>query len=672
MVELYTEHRSDLLNNKKPRNEIIPVSKLAGTIDPYLDTYRSLFYYPEEILKHVADKNTVSGYNGPVAATSLVWDFDNADPELARIDALTLVNRLITEYGVEEEEVGVFYSGKKGYNVEISTKGISGIDGVLNENIPLYVKKMCLTIGKELQTLDKGIFQVNRLFRVPGTLHNKESDVDGKSVRLFKTSLTPIFLLQNNTDVIKRYSIQIHPPEKFNDVKDTTKLSELAATVIKNVENATRDVISLPVLNQVGLSDENACPTRTKVCQWRIQQGDYTEGRNNALLRAAVHERESGKPREVTKFTLMGILEMMNARDPKKAKLDPISESEIDTLVRQAYERDFSFGCNDVILGDSLCSKKCYLAPAKFNESKIEVVTMLEAYDRSVGFFKNYYDNIVPTGFKTLDEKMPLFLGTLNLIVAPPGVGKTSAMLNIISAASKVDMPTLFFSMDMGESLVVQRAAPIFLASRSDERILSGKEFMQSFVRNDAVIMEKAREAFKQISENVLISSERKMTVKDIESEIDKRQKMWGRPIKLVIVDYVQLLKSEKEGYHNDTYNAEALAGLAKKRNLCIIGLSQTTRSSRSNDNELFSAKGSGAWEEQASTQINLFRPFKDTDHTDYDQFISFRMLKNRMGSTEKIDLYFDGASGIVRDLTTNEIGQLQALRDSFDAKDDE
>ena len=666
----YVEFRDRLYENKSLRNLVVPVEKLFEKVDPYNDAYRGMFYYDEGILKHIAEKGSVSGYHGKLSAPYIIWDFDDSDPELSRKDTIQLIHRLIDQYDIDEEEIGVFFSGRKGFHVEVSTKGVTGLDGILDENMPHFIKRIALKIGEGLETLDKGIYNANRLYRISGTLHNKESEVDGKNLKLFKTSITPLFLLENDMESIKKYSVEIRTPIPFRVIKNTAKISKLASEVITQVKDKVKSVVDLPVLNNEGISDENKAPLRSKVCQWRIQQGDYTEGRNNALLRAAVHEKELGKPKEVVKYTLLGILEMMNNRDPKKAQVDPITEGEIDTIVKQAFHNDFSFGCNDDILND-LCSRKCYLAPAKFKESKIEMVSMLEAYEQSIGFFKNYYNNIVPTGLNTLDERVPLFLGTTNLIVAPPGSGKTSLILNIINNVSQLDMPTLFFSLDMSQQMVIQRAAPIFLTSVLNGPVISGKEFMQSFARNDESLMLKAKEAFKRVAENVKISSDRAMAVKDIEDQIDRQEKIWGTKIKLVIIDYVQLLKSEKEGYHNDTFNAEALTSLAKNKNICIIGLSQTSRSSYSNNNEHFNAKGSGAWEEQFSTQINLFRPFKDTDHADYDHFVSLRFMKNRMGKTEKIDLYFNGATGIIRDLSFDEIGQLQALRQEFETKDD-
>lgn len=668
----YVEHRDNLLDNKTQRNTVVPVENLYQKVEPYLDSYRSMFLYDESILTHIASTGSVSGYNGKVYAPQLVFDFDSTDLDQARLDTLELVRRLIEEYDVKENEVSIYFSGRKGYHIEISSDNIRGLDHQFHQNTPLFVKRMCLAIGKDLATLDRGIYNSNRLYRIAGTLHNKESTVNGKSVKLFKTNLKLDFLKEHSTEDIQKYSMTMQIPSLLYPITNTEKLSALADQVINQVEDVTRDV-SLPVLNQVGIADENLAPARIKTCMWRLYQGDYTGGRNNALLRVADHEKKQGKPQEVVKATLYGVLDIMNRRDPVKAKVDPMSDQEVDTIVRQVFNTDIDFGCFDEVL-NSLCSKKCYLAPKKFNESKADTVTIAEAYKRSKQFYKQYNENLVTTGFKTLDDKMPLLLSTFNLIVGTPGTGKTSVMLNLLKNASEADMPALFFNMDMSEEMLIQRAAPVFMYERGYTGQLSGTDFMEAHANGDEALMKRAEDAFAKISENVLISSQRSMTVKDIEQEIDKQEKIWGRKIKLVIVDYVQLLKSDKEGHFNDQFNAEALTTLAKTRKICVLGLSQSTESGNTPHNaskgEYNHAKGSRTWLDQASTQINCFRPFKDT-HPEYDHIITARMIKNRLGDTSAISLYFHGASGIVRDLTYNEQMEFEALKQQLQAQDE-
>lgn len=658
----YVEFRQELATNKTGRDCIVLLSELHKKVDPYKDSYRSLFYYDESILKHVTDKGTVSSFRGKAGADRLVWDFDNNDLGVARKDAVALVDRLINEYGLRESEVAVYFSGRKGFAIEILVDGIEGLDGVLDENIPILVKKLCTAIGGDLESFDRVIYNHNRLYRIAGTLHQKESEVRGIGIRLFKTSLPMHLFRQGSIDEIQEYSAKIQVPEAIEAISDISKISEKFKYIQTHVDEISREINTLPVAIQNGLPDEKEAPRNSKICIWRLCQGCTVSGRDNALLRVADHERKMGMPPEVIRAKIEGVLQLMNQRDPQKAKLDPFKEEDLDRIVRQVFNNDYDFGCNDMEL-DALCSKKCYLAPRKFNDSKADTVTLLDAYRRSKNFYQKYYENIVPTGFSAVDNHMPLFLSTFNLIVGKPGTGKTSLMLNIMKNASLSNIPALFFSMDMSEEMLIQRCAPILMVQNGDPAI-SGKDFMMAHARGDTSLMDKAQAAFEKISNNVQISSQRSMTVKDIEEEIDRQESLWGRKAKLVIVDYVQLLKSEKEGFVNDTFNAHALTELAKNKKVCLLGLSQTARSQQSN--EFIFAKGSGAWEEQASTQINCFRPFKDK-YPEYDWIMSLRMMKNRLGATDVVDMYFHGPSGCMRDLQESEQIELAALKDRLE-----
>lgn len=657
-MQKYVEFREDLTGSL--RNRVVPLTDLGKYINTWKDCYRSVFYFDETILKHVADTGSVKRYPGKAGIDRIVWDFDRTDSlEEARKEAVELVSRLINSYGVKESEIGVAFSGKKGFGIELKVEGIPYFDNLFDENVPAYIKHLCLEVAKDL-TIDTSIYSKIFLYRIIGTLHNKESDLNGHSVQLFKTSLPMQLFREGTIDDIKTYSLGIKLPEPLVAVSDSSKLSESLDNIIKNYDKIIRELPTHAALNDGELPNEDDAPKGSKICIWRLCQGSYTEGRDNALLRIADHEKKSGMPPEVVRAKLTGVLELMNRTDPQKAATDPITDEDLDRLVTQVFTGNYDFGCYDSVL-DSQCSKKCYLAPKKFKDSVLGTITLGEAYQKARSFFEKYYENIALTGIKTIDDQMPLFLGTSNLIVGKPGVGKTSLMLNIVKNSIKQGMPTLFFSLDMDEKLLIQRFAPILL-SDDGKPLMSGKEFMQAHARGDKELVERSKKAFEKASEDVLISSKRGTTVKMIEEEIEKQEAIWGKKAKIVIIDYVQLLTSEKEGFANHTYNAESLTELAKNKNVCIIGLSQAM--GNHGDGDLL-AKGSRAWEEQASTQANCFRPFRQMP--EYDWIITVAMAKNRLGPSEKVELYFHGPSGVVRDLTKEEDEILVALKDRLE-----
>ncbi len=659
MPEKFIEFRKGLINREK-RATVIELDKLTTNVTPYEDCYRSLFYYNSDILTHLISAGSVSGFHGKTGIDKIIWDFDNEDLNVSQKDALSLIERLITEYDLRKEEIGIFFSGRKGFAIEINVNGIVGLDGVLHENIPIFTKKFCTKLAEDLESFDRVIYNINRLYRINGTLHQKTSVVKGNEVRLFKTSLSYDQLKNLKVEDIKEYCIELHLPLEVESIAKPEKLSWLMEEIKKNVDNLAK---TLPVFAQVtGLPDDSSAPFGQKVCIWRLTQGNITDYRDNALLAIADNDKKMGLPPTVVKGKLMGVLELMDASNPNKAKLDPVSETDIDRIVRQTFSNNYDFGCHNPILA-KVCSKRCYLAPKVFKNDVTSVTTFLEAYRNSSKFYREYYKNIVPTGISSIDNNMPLFLGTYNLLVGKPGTGKTSLMLNFMRNASMADIPAIFFSMDMSEEMLIQRCAPIIIRNPNGTPKFSGKEFMQAHAKGDLKLMREAEEEFAKLSSNVLISSKSKLTVSDIKKEVEAQEARWGKKVKLLIVDYVQLLTSDKEGYANATFNADEIKTLAKDMNLCFLGLSQATGSY--NDANIM-AKGSRAWEEGASTQLNCWRPFHKIN-SDHDWIMTLQMSKNRLGPSDRVDLYWHGSSGVVRDLEEGEQIEWAALKETMD-----
>jgi replicative DNA helicase len=665
-MQKYIEFREGLVDNRGERANIIRLEDLPQAINPLKDAYRSLFYYDDSILKHVTDNGSVSGFRGKVGIDRVAFDMDNTDLEAARQDTLELVNRLVSRYDVKESEIGVFFSGRKGFSVEIKTEGLDELGEGFNENIPVIVKKLAIKVAGDLESFDRVIYNHNRLYRLAGTLHQKESTVDDVEVKLFKTAVPFQMLRDSAVEDIQRYCVAVQPMITFDAVANPEKLNAELKNIVENLDKITRELPTVRA-NSEGMPDDSLAPKGYKVCLWRLAQGSFTESRDNALLRIADHERKLGFPAEVIKGKLLGVVDVMNQHNPEKAKVDPISEDDIERIIRQTFNNKYDFGCNDEILA-KVCSQKCYLAPAVFKEEASSMGSPLEAYKRYANFARSYFANMVPTGLKAIDGDMPFLVGTCNLIIGKPGTGKTSLMLNILHNANKIGMATAFFSVDMSEEMIIQKAAPILIKNSDGTPKYTAREVTELHARGDKKIEQEAEEAFHNLSKNVLISTKASMTVDEIADEIRRQEEKTGRKIKLAIVDYVQLLKSPYEsGSHTSgNFNATRLREVAKEMNVCFILLSQTSRSNGGNEGDapigMNSAKGSGAWEEQAHNVLTCWRPFS-IKNPKYDFVMTVRLAKNRLGQCKNADLYFHGPSGITRDLEEGEEILLTGLR---------
>lgn len=668
MQQRFIEFRCDLFS-KELRNVIIPMDELGSYIQPEKDCYRSIFHADETIANHVKKTSSISGFSGKVGVDTVVFDFDSLSLEDSRKDALTLIKRLNDKYKIGLESIGIFFSGKKGFSIDFSTNGLSEVDGLLSERVPVLLKQFCTQLAIDLPTFDAKIYQHNRLYRLPGTKHYKPTQINGQDVYLYKTQLTYDQLKNEKIANIQKYSSELRDIDGYDVISDPTVINEEFKRLKAEISSIVK---KLPSVNSIvnKIVDEKDCPKYSKVCIWRLSQGTHTDQRDNTLFAIADHEKQQGMPQEVTKGKLLGVLELMNKNDPIKGKLDPMGEKDIERIIRQTYSKDYSLSCSHPTL-DSVCSKTCYLAPLKFSDSKVDVVSFGDAYSRSKAFFKDIQNKIVKTGFSNIDINAPLITTTLNLIVAREGSGKSSLVFNMLKNFSDQGESCLFASLDMSEEMSIQRFAPTLYGKEYGE-LISGKDFMKALSEGNTKVIERMDNIFAKFNEKVRISSQKSLSVKDIENEIESFEQTKGTKVKVLIIDYVQLLKSNTEDdVVKNSQNAAHLTKMADERKMCIIGLSQAT-----NNGEVFNtkgdffAKGTRAWVEQASTQFNCYRPFINYQSEGYDNIFSLKAVKNRLGPLETFNLWFDGPSGFMRELTPDEEIERQALAQSLKDQD--
>ena len=85
------------------------------------DCYTSLYKYNDSHYRIFKETGSLAGIKD-VKTNRLVFDFDNdSDIEKARDDASELYTRLLHE-GIPKENIGAYFSGNKGFHVEVRTK----------------------------------------------------------------------------------------------------------------------------------------------------------------------------------------------------------------------------------------------------------------------------------------------------------------------------------------------------------------------------------------------------------------------------------------------------------------------------------------------------------------------------------------------------------------------
>lgn len=169
---------------KHYRFNIVPI----GEVDPHkarpYQAYVSICPFGPEVFAHMKatksaeyPKGNVGGYQGSVFCRWIYWDLDgpiNA-PALAQSEAKVLCNHLVTKYGMPSGDIGIYFSGGKGFHVAISAENVGGVGAgpaaVVAAKLGLFTERIVDDCPSELSTFDATLYAPNRYFRLPNSRH---------------------------------------------------------------------------------------------------------------------------------------------------------------------------------------------------------------------------------------------------------------------------------------------------------------------------------------------------------------------------------------------------------------------------------------------------------------------------------------------------------------------
>ena len=300
--------------------------------------------------------------------------------------------------------------------------------------------------------------------------------------------------------------------------------------------------------------------------------------------------------------------------------------------------------------------------------------SQLESIDKSIikcykSLEANFKDKRKITGtsigFEEIDNITNGFQkGDLIILAARPGMGKTAIALNFIYNAAKSisknkqgkKKKIVLFSLEMGKEQICRRL--ISLCAKA-ESIDSNKLRNCNFSEEEWDMVTAACDEISTLP--ILIDDSANLSIIDIQSKLKQLSNEYE--IKLVVVDYLQLIRGQKiKG--NVQYNrqqevafiSKTLKSIARLINTPIIALAQMSRDieKRSTGPVLADLRESGAIEQDADIVSFLYHPEPDslnkndeingqeiknsiTNQNEVD--IQFIIAKHRNGATVKIDL---------------------------------
>ncbi|WP_460536487.1 MULTISPECIES: replicative DNA helicase [Humibacter] len=247
----------------------------------------------------------------------------------------------------------------------------------------------------------------------------------------------------------------------------------------------------------------------------------------------------------------------------------------------------------------------------------------------------------VPTGFADLDELTNgLHPGQMVIVAARPALGKSTLALDFARAAAiKHDLPTIFFSLEMGRSEIAMRLL-------SAEASVPLQNMRKGTVdQRDWTTIAATRGRINDAP--LYIDDSPNMTLVEIRAKCRRLKQRVG--LKMVVIDYLQLMTSGKRVENRQQEVSEfsrALKLLAKELQVPVVALSQLNRGPEQRADKLpalADLRESGSIEQDADVVILLHRESayeKDNPRAGEADLI---VAKHRNGPTRTVTVAFQG-----------------------------
>lgn len=244
----------------------------------------------------------------------------------------------------------------------------------------------------------------------------------------------------------------------------------------------------------------------------------------------------------------------------------------------------------------------------------------------------------IPSGFRDFDVLTSGFQPSdLVIIAGRPSMGKTSFVLNIAqNVGVRERLPVAIFSLEMSKEQLVQRM--LCAEARVDAVKLRTGYLSESDWPRLTMAAGVLSEANIFIDDTPAIS--------DLELRAKARRLKASHDIKLIIVDYLQLMRGRGKAENRQQEIAEisrSLKSLAREINIPLIALSQLSRAVEARQErrpQLSDLRESGALEQDADLVAFVYR--RERYHPEEDKGIAEIIIgKQRNGPTGTVKLAF-------------------------------
>lgn len=259
----------------------------------------------------------------------------------------------------------------------------------------------------------------------------------------------------------------------------------------------------------------------------------------------------------------------------------------------------------------------------------------------------------IPTGFSQLDSMLNggLRRGTLNVIAARPGMGKTALGVNIITNIAmneNITKPVLFFSLEMKCDEIVLRQMTSFAKvtipqiennrmtkENWDQILLKQRKMLRYDTKGDPLEM-------------FIIDDSSTLSPARLKTAIKRNIGTYGG-VSAVLIDYVQLMEADKsfEYKHQELSDiSRKLKDIANEFNIPIIALAQLNKAVDSRANKRPMPSDIGECDKIVHTADTIMLLHREELYTPNEENFGKATLilgKNRSGKNGDIQLNYTG-----------------------------
>lgn len=624
-------------------------------IDQNKPYYQSIYRYSEEQVKEaqkivevtIRDKKTgkdkkikrprgISGFTD-VVTKKLVFDFDSENISDSQKDANEITNRLLKQ-GFKEEDLGIFFSGGKGFHVEIET------DTLLT---PQQAKSIATSLAKGLKTFDSVVYNPSRIFRVPYTKHNSSG--------FYKTRLSLEELRESSVQEVQEIAKEAYEPEGLQEVhlpEGLLALAEKKEEVVKEEFSGELDIDFDPLHNPLGLSNwKNA-----------LLQGFIPPGqRSNGFMILTATLRGKGFDQDLCYASLKSTIRKQAERYNQEA----FSKTEFyENIVSQVFSETWQGGTfSEDNFPESIKGHLTDLGIPRITLSKLDkdlVVGVEEGLDNFFDYATRIDENRMEFGIPALDRLLKPQVGHFVGLLGPAGSGKTSLALELLSSMSKKGTKCYFGSYDMNSNILFQK-----LLQR--ETGMSDDDIYDVYRKKDLEQIKKFKAILKKHYSNVVFDFKVGSTIEGLKRSIAKKEQEIGEEVKLVVVDYIELIMSDKsDATQASAEAAQGLREIANSGKLVIVLLQPNKMSTKLDEapKSYTAAKGSSAIAQAVTSMMGVFRPGYSPEDPSMDKYYGIAILKNRMGPLGTCYFNWNGPRGLITEMEDIERVALQEFLD--------